>query len=88
MSDLLATTDELQDILGQNFTTPEVDEAELEDELTALCSELDSGADYLNDVVTPSVPSALPGENLPTPATGKTVSEVRVGVISFYCPLS
>ncbi|CAH8548610.1 unnamed protein product [Heterobilharzia americana] len=73
LADLLVSTDELQDILGQSYATPDVNESELEEELMGLCDELGADTSYLGEEFTaPSVPSGIPGESVPTPATGGT----------------
>ncbi|THD19179.1 Charged multivesicular body protein 5 [Fasciola hepatica] len=86
LADMMYEADEIQDALGQNYATPDVDESELEAELMALGGELDSyGLDDAIDV--PSVPNtALPGESVPTSATGSKTSVNGVQLDEFGLP--
>ncbi|TNN16505.1 Charged multivesicular body protein isoform 1 [Schistosoma japonicum] len=85
LADLLASTDELQDILSQSYTTPNIDEDDLEQELMGLCDELGTDTTYLGDEFTaPSVPSGIPGESVPTPATGSMPSAVSHELNFFF----
>ncbi|CAH8849215.1 unnamed protein product [Trichobilharzia szidati] len=87
LADLLTSTDELQDILGQSYTTPDVDEAELEQELMGLCDELGSDTTYLSEEFNaPSVPTGIPGESVPTPATGSSKIASNVTLDEFGLP--
>lgn len=64
MADLLDQSEEVQDALGRNYNTPELDDDELAAELEALGDEiaLDDDTSYLDDVVkAPEAPSKEPG---------------------------
>lgn len=64
MADLLDQSEEVQEALGRNYNTPEIDDDELAAELDALGDEiaLDDDTSYLDDVVkAPEAPSKDPG---------------------------
>lgn len=64
IADMLDQADEVQEALGRNYNTPEIDDDELAAELDALGDEiaLDDDASYLDDVVkAPEAPSKEPG---------------------------
>lgn len=60
---MLEQADEVQEALGRNYSTPDVDEDELEAELEALGDEiaLDEDTSYLDAVETPAAPTREPG---------------------------
>lgn len=63
LADMLEDANEIQDVLGRNYNTPEVDEDELAAELDALGEEiaLDDDASYLDDVLkAPAAPDTKP----------------------------
>ncbi|CAL8091003.1 unnamed protein product [Calicophoron daubneyi] len=82
LADMMDVANEVQDALGENYATPDVDEAELEDELANLGDDLGVDSGYLDQALdAPSVPStSLPGENVPaaTPGAKSTVDGVPV----------
>jgi len=64
MADLLEQADEVQEVLGRSYGTPDIDEDELEAELEALGDEIigDEDASYLDDAIkAPSAPDREPG---------------------------
>lgn len=79
MADLLDQSEEVQDALGRNYNTPEIDDDELAAELDALGDEiaLDDDTSYLDDVVkAPEAPSKDPG------ITDPSKNKVMVKLIS------
>lgn len=63
LADMLDEANEIQDALGRNYNTPEVDEDELAAELDALGDEiaLDDDTSYLDDVLkAPAAPDTKP----------------------------
>lgn len=75
MADLLDQSEEVQDALGRNYNTPEIDDDELAAELDALGDEiaLDDDTSYLDDVVkAPEAPSKDPG-GLADPSKNKVI---------------
>lgn len=69
LADLLDQSEEVQDALGRNYNTPEIDDDELAAELEALGDEMvmDDDTSYLDDVVkAPEAPSKDPGAVEPT----------------------
>lgn len=64
MADMLEQADEVQEALGRNYGTPDIDESELEAELEALGDEMlgDEDSSYLDDAMkAPSAPDREPG---------------------------
>ena len=59
MADLMEQSDEIQEILGQNYAVPDVDEADLDAELAALGDDFlaDNSASYLDEAL--SDPTAI-----------------------------
>ncbi|KAF8568224.1 hypothetical protein P879_06675 [Paragonimus westermani] len=88
LTDMLSMADEVQDALGQNYATPDIDEADLEAELAALGDDLGLDSGYLDQAMNaPSVPgSTLPGESLPPSATGAKSTQDGVPVDEFGLP--
>ena len=69
LADMLEQADEVQEALGRNYATPDVDDDELEAELDALGDEigLDDDQSYLDEAVSaPTVPSKEPGADTVT----------------------
>lgn len=78
MADLLDQSEEVQDALGRNYNTPELDDDELAAELEALGDEiaLDDDTSYLDDVVkAPEAPSKEPGADAAKNKDGIPVDE-------------
>jgi charged multivesicular body protein 5 len=64
LEDLMEQTNEIQEVMGRSYGMPELDDDELEAELSALGDELqlDEDTSYLDDAVTaPSAPTSEPG---------------------------
>ena len=81
MEDLMDQSNEVQEIMSRSYGMPEVDDAELEAELSALGDDLaaDTDASYLDAANAPAVPSAIPGaESGPAPAASKPASGGKV----------
>jgi len=65
MEDMLEQANEVQEALGRQYGTPDIDEADLEAELDALGDELayDQDAAYLDDAINaPAAPDTVPAE--------------------------
>lgn len=65
MEDMLDLNNEIQEAMGRQYDTPDIDEADLEAELDALGEELEMEGDstYLDEALSaPGVPSREPGE--------------------------
>ncbi|KER32809.1 hypothetical protein T265_01109 [Opisthorchis viverrini] len=79
LADMLSVADEVQDALGQNYATPDVDESELEAELAALGDDLGLDSGYLDEALNaPSVPNTtVPGEGVPASAAGSKSTVVQ-----------
>ncbi|CAH8500238.1 unnamed protein product [Schistosoma turkestanicum] len=87
LADLLVSTDELQNILSQSYATPDINENDLEQELMGLCDELGTDTTYLSeDFNAPSVPTGIPGDSVPTPATGTISSPDNITLDEFGLP--
>lgn len=77
-------SNEVQEIMSRSYGMPEVDDAELEAELSALGDDLaaDTDASYLDAANAPAVPSAIPGAESsvagPTPASSKPAAAGKV----------
>lgn len=74
---MLEQADEVQEALGRNYNTPEIDDDELAAELDALGDEiaLDDDTSYLDDVMkAPEAPSEKP-----------EASGIKTKVFSTYC---
>jgi len=74
MEDMMEQADEINEVMGRSYGTPEVDEDDLAAELDALGDEiaLDDDTSYLDEAVAPSVPTTLPGAES---STGVPVDE-------------
>ena len=71
MEDMLDMNNDIQEALGRQYDTPDVDEADLEAELAALGDELEMDADssFLDEALTtPGIPSRDPGARDRQPA--------------------
>ncbi|TGZ68676.1 hypothetical protein CRM22_004140 [Opisthorchis felineus] len=88
LADMLSVADEVQDALGQNYATPDVDESELEAELAALGDDLGLDSGYLDEALNaPSVPNtSVPGEGVPASAAGSKSTVGGVPVDEFGLP--
>ncbi|XP_068160028.1 charged multivesicular body protein 5 [Antennarius striatus] len=65
LEDMMEDANEIQEIMGRSYGTPEIDEGDLEAELDALGDELimDDDSSYLDEASSaPSIPEGLPGE--------------------------
>eukprot|EP01080_Neovahlkampfia_damariscottae_P000857 gene857-9106_t len=54
MYDMMLDADEINDLMSRNYTTPEMDDMELLDELDALESDMNTESNYLDDLEIPS----------------------------------
>ncbi|XP_051910850.1 charged multivesicular body protein 5 [Hippocampus zosterae] len=64
LEDMMEDANEIQEVLGRSYGTPEIDEDDLEAELSALGDEflMDEDNSYLDEASTaPSIPEGLPG---------------------------
>ncbi|XP_061522485.1 charged multivesicular body protein 5 [Phycodurus eques] len=64
LEDMMEDANDIQDALGRSYGTPEIDEDDLEAELSALGDEflMDDDSSYLDEASTvPSIPEGLPG---------------------------
>ncbi|KAF6040971.1 CHMP5 [Bugula neritina] len=63
MEDMMEQADEINEVMGRSYGTPEVDEDDLAAELDALGDEiaLDDDTSYLDEAAAPSVPTTVPG---------------------------
>ncbi|XP_057680303.1 charged multivesicular body protein 5 [Corythoichthys intestinalis] len=64
LEDMMEDANEIQEALGRSYGTPEIDDDDLEAELSALGDEflMDDDSSYLDEAATaPSIPEALPG---------------------------
>ncbi|CAH0389142.1 unnamed protein product [Bemisia tabaci] len=77
LADLLEQSDTIQETLGRNYNTPEIDDDELAAELDALGDEiaLDDDTSYLDEVKTPAAPRTDPGPAEVTNKDGVQVDE-------------
>lgn len=85
LADMMDQANEVQDALGRNYNTPELDEDELEAELDALGDEmaLDDDASYLDDVLkAPEAPSTKPEAEAKKNPDGIQVDEFGLPQIS------
>lgn len=62
LADLLEDGNEIQEVLGRSYNTPDIDEDELNAELEALGDEiaLDTDTSYLDDIKVPPAPTGIP----------------------------
>lgn len=75
MEDLLEDANEIQDVLGREYGTPDVDEADLDAELDAL-GDMDLEGSFLDEATSaPGVPSMEPGAKRPAAAGSIAVDE-------------
>jgi charged multivesicular body protein 5 len=78
MEDMLDMNNDIQEALGRQYDTPDIDEADLEAELEALGDELqmDGDSSFLDDALTtPGVPTCVPGHRDTNPASDIAVDE-------------
>lgn len=78
MEDMLDMNNDIQEALGRQYDTPDIDEADLEAELEALGDELqmDGDSSFLDDALTtPGVPTGVPGHRDTNPASDIAVDE-------------
>jgi charged multivesicular body protein 5 len=78
MEDMLDMNNDIQEALGRQYDTPDIDEADLEAELEALGDELqmDGDSSFLDDALTtPGIPTGVPGHRDANPASDIAVDE-------------
>jgi charged multivesicular body protein 5 len=78
MEDMLDMNNDIQEALGRQYDTPDVDEADLEAELDALGDELqlDGDSSFLDEALTtPGIPSREPGARDTHPSSDIAVDE-------------
>uniref|UniRef100_A0AC34FII0 Charged multivesicular body protein 5 n=1 Tax=Panagrolaimus sp. ES5 TaxID=591445 RepID=A0AC34FII0_9BILA len=78
MEDMLDMNNDIQEALGRQYDTPDIDEADLEAELDALGDELqlDGDSTFLDEALTtPGVPTGIPGQRDTNHASDIAVDE-------------